>query len=69
MCCSADNDRFAIKVLTIVLQRLVLTSSASVLYEGKDIKNATEDTPYASKPMDTYTETKISQEKVGQTLF
>ena len=46
-------------------QRLVLTSSASVVYEGKDIENGTEDLPYASRPMDYYTETKILQEKVG----
>lgn len=46
------------------LQRLVLTSSASVVYEGKDIMNGTEDLLYAKKPMDYYTETKILQEKV-----
>jgi len=46
------------------VQRLVLTSSASVVYEGKDIVNGTEDLPYAKKPMDYYTETKILQEKV-----
>ena len=45
-------------------QRLVLTSSASVVYEGKDIENGTENLPYASRPMDYYTETKIQQEKV-----
>jgi len=42
----------------------VLTSSASVVYEGKDIENGTEDLPFASRPMDYYTETKILQEKV-----
>ena len=42
----------------------MLTSSASVVYEGTDIKNGTEDLPYASKPLDYYTETKIIQEKV-----
>ena len=47
-----------------MLQRLVLTSSASVVYEGKDIVNGTEDLPYAENPMDYYTETKILQEKV-----
>lgn len=44
--------------------RLVLTSSASVVYEGRDIQNGTEDLPYAAQPMDYYTETKILQEKV-----
>ncbi|KAI0228821.1 Sterol-4-alpha-carboxylate 3-dehydrogenase, decarboxylating [Lamellibrachia satsuma] len=46
------------------VQRLVLTSSASVVYEGKDIQNGKEDLPYASQPMDYYTETKILQEKL-----
>lgn len=45
-------------------QKLVLTSSCSVLYEGVDIKNGTEDLPYALKPIDYYTETKILQETV-----
>ncbi|XP_070553176.1 sterol-4-alpha-carboxylate 3-dehydrogenase, decarboxylating-like [Ptychodera flava] len=46
------------------VKRLVLTSSASVVYEGQDIENGSEDLPYASKPIDYYTETKILQEKV-----
>nr|XP_033802609.1 sterol-4-alpha-carboxylate 3-dehydrogenase, decarboxylating [Geotrypetes seraphini]XP_033802611.1 sterol-4-alpha-carboxylate 3-dehydrogenase, decarboxylating [Geotrypetes seraphini]XP_033802612.1 sterol-4-alpha-carboxylate 3-dehydrogenase, decarboxylating [Geotrypetes seraphini]XP_033802613.1 sterol-4-alpha-carboxylate 3-dehydrogenase, decarboxylating [Geotrypetes seraphini] len=45
------------------VQKLVLTSSASVVFEGTDIKNGTEDLPYAKKPLDYYTETKILQEK------
>ena len=45
-------------------QKLVLTSSASVVYSGCDIQNGSEDLPYASSPMDYYTETKILQEKV-----
>ena len=47
---------------------MVLTSSASVVYEGRDIENGTEDLPYASQPMDYYTETKILQEKVQLTV-
>lgn len=46
------------------LQKLILTSSASVVFEGTDIKNGREDLPYAKKPIDYYTETKIQQEKV-----
>jgi sterol-4alpha-carboxylate 3-dehydrogenase (decarboxylating) len=46
------------------VRRLVLTSSASVVYEGTDIQNGTEDLPYAASPMDYYTETKILQEKL-----
>eukprot|EP00079_Xenopus_tropicalis_P028914 XP_012823946.1 PREDICTED: sterol-4-alpha-carboxylate 3-dehydrogenase, decarboxylating isoform X1 [Xenopus tropicalis] len=45
------------------VQKLVLTSSASVIFEGKDIKNGSETLPYASQPIDYYTETKILQEK------
>lgn len=41
-----------------------MTSSASVVYNGTDIKNGTEDFPYANPPMDYYTETKILQEQV-----
>ncbi|XP_063046651.1 sterol-4-alpha-carboxylate 3-dehydrogenase, decarboxylating [Engraulis encrasicolus] len=46
------------------VQKLVLTSSASVVFEGTDIKNGKEDLPYAKKPIDYYTETKIEQEKL-----
>ena len=46
------------------VNRLVLTSSASVVYEGRDVSGGTEELPYALKPMDYYTETKILQEKV-----
>ena len=49
------------------LQKLVLTSSASVVYSGADIKDGTEDLPYAHKPIDYYTETKILQEKASLT--
>ncbi|XP_065499546.1 sterol-4-alpha-carboxylate 3-dehydrogenase, decarboxylating [Caloenas nicobarica] len=45
------------------VQKVVLTSSASVVFEGTDIKNGSEDLPYAKKPIDYYTETKILQEK------
>ncbi|XP_064644335.1 sterol-4-alpha-carboxylate 3-dehydrogenase, decarboxylating-like [Lineus longissimus] len=46
------------------VNKLILTSSCSVLYGGVDIHNATEDWPYAETPQDYYTETKILQEKV-----
>lgn len=48
-----------------MVQKLVLTSSASVVFEGTDVKNGREDLPYAKKPIDYYTKTKIEQEKVG----
>ena len=50
--------------LSLSLQKLVLTSSASVVYNGDDIIDGTEDLPYASPPMDAYTETKMIQEQV-----
>ncbi|KAM6923619.1 sterol-4-alpha-carboxylate 3-dehydrogenase, decarboxylating [Xenentodon cancila] len=46
------------------VQKLVLTSSASVVFEGTDVKNGREDLPYAKKPIDYYTQTKIEQEKL-----
>ena len=51
-------------LLSLSLQKLVLTSSASVVYNGDDIIDGTEDLPYASPPMDAYTETKMIQEQV-----
>uniref|UniRef100_V9KZ26 Sterol-4-alpha-carboxylate 3-dehydrogenase, decarboxylating n=1 Tax=Callorhinchus milii TaxID=7868 RepID=V9KZ26_CALMI len=45
------------------VQKLVLTSSASVVFEGTDLKNGSEDLPYAEKPIDYYSQTKILQEK------
>ncbi|GFS08160.1 sterol-4-alpha-carboxylate 3-dehydrogenase, decarboxylating [Elysia marginata] len=50
--------------IEVGVKRLVLTSSASVVYEGQDIKNGREEElPYAEKPLDYYTPTKILQEK------
>ena len=40
-----------------------------MVFEGTDIKNGREDLPYAKKPIDYYTETKIEQEKVGMWYF
>lgn len=54
----------AIKMVYVFFQKMVLTSSASVVFEGTDIENGREDLPYAKKPIDFYTETKIQQEKV-----
>ncbi|XP_005095330.1 sterol-4-alpha-carboxylate 3-dehydrogenase, decarboxylating [Aplysia californica] len=48
------------------VKRMVLTSSASVVYEGKGIRNGREEElPYAAKPLDYYTETKILQERTS----
>lgn len=63
-----DDSRTHQSVLYVLLfsfgQKVVLTSSASVVFEGTDIKNGREDLPYAKKPIDYYTSTKIEQEKV-----
>ncbi|XP_068596661.1 sterol-4-alpha-carboxylate 3-dehydrogenase, decarboxylating [Brachionichthys hirsutus] len=60
-----DGTRTVIQACTEAgVQKLVLTSSASVVYEGRDIKNGKEDLAYAKKPLDFYTETKIEQEKL-----
>eukprot|EP00042_Codosiga_hollandica_P046690 m.494037 g.494037 ORF g.494037 m.494037 type:complete len:344 (+) comp57287_c0_seq2:57-1088(+) len=46
------------------VKRFVLTSSASVVFEGTDIENGDETLPYAGRPIDYYTETKIVQEQL-----
>jgi nucleoside-diphosphate-sugar epimerase len=53
----------ACKEVTTV-KTFVLVSSASVVYEGKDVNNADEKRPYASKGYNPYTDSKIAQEKV-----
>ncbi|CAK0781998.1 hypothetical protein CVIRNUC_005526 [Coccomyxa viridis] len=44
--------------------RLVYTSSASVVFDGRDLINVNEDAPYAARPIDYYTETKVLGEKL-----
>jgi nucleoside-diphosphate-sugar epimerase len=51
-------------VVMVGRQRFVLTSSASVVFEGLDLQNGDESLPYAANPIDGYTETKAIQEKV-----
>ena len=48
------------------IRKLVYTSSASVVFEGRDLLDVDESAPYA-KPMDFYTNTKASL--AGQALF
>lgn len=47
------------------VRKLVYTSSASVVFEGQDLVDVDESLPYASRPMDYYTETKIKGEKMA----
>jgi sterol-4alpha-carboxylate 3-dehydrogenase (decarboxylating) len=46
------------------VKKIVYTSSASVVFQGQDLSGADETTPYASKPMDYYTITKIQGEQL-----
>ena len=41
------------------VRRLVYTSSASVVFDGRDLVGGDERAPYAAKPIDYYTETKV----------
>ena len=45
------------------VKKLVLTSSASVVYNGVDLYDGNETLPYATNPIDYYTETKAIQEQ------
>lgn len=44
--------------------RLVFTSSSSVVFEGRDLINVDEQAPYATRPMDYYSETKAEAERL-----
>lgn len=46
------------------VKKLVYTSSASVVFQGEHLDFVDESTPYATKPMDFYTRTKIDGEKL-----
>ncbi|KAI3642589.1 hypothetical protein MP228_012144 [Amoeboaphelidium protococcarum] len=46
------------------VKRLILTSSCSVVYDGKDMKNADEETPFPATYLDCYTHTKMKQENL-----
>lgn len=67
--CSRMKGVIEVVLLFDFWQKLVLTSSASVVFEGTHVKNGREDLPYAKKPIDYYTETKIEQEKVTWWCF
>eukprot|EP00879_Flechtneria_rotunda_P003243 GHRR01003466.1.p1 GENE.GHRR01003466.1~~GHRR01003466.1.p1 ORF type:complete len:365 (+),score=118.94 GHRR01003466.1:477-1571(+) len=43
---------------------LVYTSSASVVFDGRDLLGVDESLPYTGRPMDYYTETKVAGEKL-----
>lgn len=46
------------------VKALIYTSSASVVFEGKDLVDVDESIEYARKPIDFYTHTKIEGEKI-----
>eukprot|EP01126_Amoeba_proteus_P021644 TRINITY_DN2202_c0_g1_i3.p1 TRINITY_DN2202_c0_g1~~TRINITY_DN2202_c0_g1_i3.p1 ORF type:complete len:294 (-),score=44.73 TRINITY_DN2202_c0_g1_i3:69-950(-) len=52
--CSIENS----------VTRFIYTSTASVVFNGVDLVNATEDLPYSSTNLDPYTETKSQAEKL-----
>jgi sterol-4alpha-carboxylate 3-dehydrogenase (decarboxylating) len=45
--------------------RLVFTSSSSVVFDGSDLNGVDESRPYAARPMDYYTHTKIEGGRGG----
>jgi len=47
------------------VQQFVFTSSASVVFDGSDLKGVDETKPYCSKYIDAYNETKALAEQVG----
>lgn len=47
------------------IKTLVFTSSASVVFDGRDLDGVDERAPYAARPMDYYTATKIEAEKIA----
>ena len=50
--------------VTLGVKKLVYTSSASVVFDGRKLDMVDESHPYAAKPMDYYTETKIRGEQM-----
>ncbi|KAL9642860.1 hypothetical protein ABK040_015831 [Willaertia magna] len=46
------------------VKNFILVSSASVVFDGTDTNNCNEEKPYAKKGVNTYTLTKIEQEKL-----
>eukprot|EP01024_Parvocaulis_polyphysoides_P039991 TRINITY_DN36292_c0_g1_i1.p1 TRINITY_DN36292_c0_g1~~TRINITY_DN36292_c0_g1_i1.p1 ORF type:complete len:319 (-),score=49.54 TRINITY_DN36292_c0_g1_i1:789-1745(-) len=50
--------------ILLKIPKIVYTSSASVVFEGKDLVEVDESIPYSSNPLDYYTSTKIKGEKL-----
>lgn len=46
------------------VERLVYTSSASVIFDGSNLSNGDETIPYCETPLDVYTETKARGEQL-----
>lgn len=58
---NVDGTRNVIDAcVTCGVKKLVYTSSASVTYNGQDVRNGTEKDPYCKVHMDTYNETKVA---------
>lgn len=66
MSVNLDGTRAVINAMHCAgVHRLVLTSSASVVFEGHDISNGDESLPYARTYPNDYTESKVLQEKLA----
>ena len=46
------------------VKQIIFTSSASVVFDGRDLDGVDEAAPYATRPLDFYTATKIEAEKM-----
>lgn len=63
---NVDGTRHVIDAcVTAGVPRLIYTSSASVVFDGRDLHAVDEAQAYAAKPMDFYTHTKIEGEKLA----
>jgi sterol-4alpha-carboxylate 3-dehydrogenase (decarboxylating) len=63
---NVDGTRHVVEAAAAAgVRALVYTSSASVVFEGKDLVDVDESTPYAARPLDFYTTTKIEGEKLA----
>ncbi|KXZ52899.1 hypothetical protein GPECTOR_8g279 [Gonium pectorale] len=62
---NVDGTRYLLDAcLSAGVPKVIYTSSASVVFEGKPLHNVDESTPYAKRPMDHYTRTKILGEQL-----
>ena len=62
---NVDGTRNVVEAcISNAIPRLVFTSSASVVFDGRDLSGVDESAPYATRPMDYYAATKIEAERI-----